>query len=170
MGGGLLLLCLQNDFMEWGSVGVAGADAKVAKANALMETYDVVIAVMDWHPASHVSFAANRPWHKPNQIIEVDEKPMKLWTTHAVQDTFGAELAMELNTQRIDKIIKKGGDEQVECFSPFFDELGEKASDLEAFLRSKGITQLSILGEPEDHDVKITAEHAISLGFEVTML
>jgi len=159
-------MCLQNDFLEWGSIGVPNSNALVALANEKMEEFETVIAVQEWHPADHVSFAANHPWRKPGQIIEVNGLKQKLWTMHGVQNTFGAELAMGLITEKITAVFQKGTNKEVDASSAFFDKKGEKASDLHDFLQKKGIETLFFMGMIAELDVQDTIADAQKLGLD----
>jgi nicotinamidase/pyrazinamidase len=54
----LILVDLQNDFVEGGALAVPNGREVVALANALQHKYELVVATQDWHPAEHKSFAA----------------------------------------------------------------------------------------------------------------
>ena len=100
----LILVDLQNDFCAFGALAVPGGNDVIPIANDLMEQFDLVVATQDWHPANHGSFAANHPWRKPGQVIDLHGLPQVLWTIHCVQDTFGAvsytHLTLPTNTNR----------------------------------------------------------------------
>ena len=44
----------------------------------------------DWHPANHVSFAANNPGAKVFTSIDLDGRSQMMWPVHCVQYTSGA--------------------------------------------------------------------------------
>lgn len=138
----------------------AGKDL-VELANRLMPRYDRVVAVRDWHPAEHVSFASTHLWRRPGQVMRIGEREQLLWHMHCVQDSFGAEWVPGLNISAFDKVVDKGTDPMTDGYSAF------EGTDLEAYLRAEGVTKLDLLGVPEDYDVKYTAEDAERLGFEV---
>lgn len=52
----LVLVDIQNDFMPFGALPVAGGDGVVPVANALIPRFSLVVATQDWHPAEHGSF------------------------------------------------------------------------------------------------------------------
>ena len=54
----LILVDLQNDFLEGGALAVDGGGEVNTVANRLMPKFDLVIATQDWHPADHQSFAS----------------------------------------------------------------------------------------------------------------
>ena len=66
-----------------------------------MEVFELVVSVRDWHPANHLSFAANHLWRNPEQIIDIEGVSQLLWPMHCVQNSFGAELAIGLKEEKI---------------------------------------------------------------------
>ena len=71
----LLLIDLQNDFCPGGALAVDEGNLLIPIANALMPKFDLVLATQDWHPATHGSFAANHPWRRPGQVIDLNGLP-----------------------------------------------------------------------------------------------
>lgn len=165
----LILSCLQNDFLDWGSLGIEGADGIVEFANQKMKEFDLVVAIQDWHPATHQSFAANHPWRKPGQIIQIDGQSQRLWTMHCVQDTFGAELAVDLDDGKIDAVFQKGTNKSVDSLSPFFDEQGNQSTNLATYLQEKAIQELYILGLMTEYDIRKTALDGLKIGYTVNV-
>ena len=166
----LILIDIQNDFMPWGSVGIEKSDEIIPMANLLIEQFDLVVASQDWHPANHQSFAANHPWRKPGQIIEINGKPQLLWTMHCVQDTLGAELVDALEKEKISKIIQKGSSSEVDSYSAFFENYHKKSSDLEAYLKGKQVEEVFIMGLAAEFGVKYTATDAVEFGFKTSVI
>ena len=165
----LLISCLQNDFLDWGSLGIEGSNHLVSFANQKMTEFETVIAIKDWHPATHQSFAANHPWRKPGQVITIDGLEQQLWTMHCIQDTFGAELAVDLEDGDISAIVQKGVLSNIDSLSPFFDENGVKATNLDDILKEKGITELFLIGLMTEFDIRKTALDGLKLGYRVTV-
>ncbi|MFT4761161.1 MAG: nicotinamidase/pyrazinamidase [Paraglaciecola sp.] len=165
----LIISCLQNDFLDWGSLGIEGSNGLVEFANQKMEEFDTIIAIQDWHPATHQSFAANHPWRKPGQTMNINGIDQKLWTMHCIQDTFGAELAVDLEDGSFAAIFQKGALSEVDSLSAFFDEKGVKSTDLDDFLKEKGITELFIMGMITEFDIRKTALDALELGYQVNV-
>lgn len=57
----LIIVDLQNDFCERGSLSVPGSSEIFAPINALKKRRDLfskIILTRDWHPLNHVSFAS----------------------------------------------------------------------------------------------------------------
>ncbi len=166
----LLLIDLQVDFMPTGMLPVADADAVIPLANAVMPNYRTIVATQDWHPADHGSFAANHPWRKPGQLIELNGLSQVLWPAHCVQNSWGAEFVADLDQDRITKVFRKGTDPGIDSYSGFYDNGHRKSTGLAEWLREKGITTVHVLGVATDYCVKFSVLDALKEGFETTLL
>ncbi len=162
----LLLIDLQIDFCPGGALEVAEGDLVLPLANQLMPKFELVVATQDWHPANHGSFAANHPWRKPYQQIQLNGLDQTLWPIHCVQNSFGARFAPSLEVENIHKIVQKGTDPSIDSYSGFFDNGKLKSTELHAYLQSKGVTELYILGLATDYCVKFTVLDALDLGYQ----
>ena len=166
----LVLVDLQVDFLPTGMLPVPGGDRVVPLANALMPRYSTVVATQDWHPADHGSFAANHPWRKPGQVIDLNGLEQVLWPIHCVQHSWGAEFAPGLAVAGIDKVFRKGTDPAIDSYSGFYDNGHRKATGLAEWLRTRGITDLHVMGLAQDYCVKFTVLDGLREGFNVTLL
>lgn len=166
----LILVDLQNDFCPGGALAVEGGDQVISIANKLMEKFGLVVATKDWHPATHGSFAANHPWRKPGQVIDLNGLPQILWPIHCVQESFGSEFAAELDTEKISKVFFKGTDPGIDSYSTFFDNSHLKSTGLVDFLKEKGVDEVYIMGLATDYCVKYSALDAIGLGFKTKVI
>lgn len=166
----LILVDIQNDFCPGGALEVPQGDAVIPIANALMQEFDLVVATQDWHPANHGSFAAQYPFQKPGNIIELDGLEQILWPIHCVQGSFGAQFVKELHTEPIEKIFQKGTDPKIDSYSGFFDNGKRKATGLATYLKEKGVDTVYVLGLAADYCVKFTALDAAELGFETYLV
>jgi len=166
----LILVDLQVDFMPTGMLPVAEADQVVPIANELMQDYETVVATQDWHPANHGSFAANHPWRKPGQVIDLHGLPQVLWPIHCVQGTWGAEFVAGLDTDRITKVFQKGTDPEVDSYSGFYDNGRRKSTGMGEWLKERGIEEVHVLGVATDYCVKFTVLDAVADGFRATLL
>jgi len=166
----LILVDLQVDFMPTGMLPVAGADQVIPLANSLMKDYKTVVATQDWHPGDHGSFAANHPWRKPGQVIDLHGLPQVLWPIHCVRETWGAEFVAGLDTDRITKVFRKGTDPTIDSYSGFYDNGHRKSTGMAEWLKAEGITAVDVLGVATDYCVKFTVLDAISEGFETRLL
>lgn len=166
----LILVDLQNDFCELGALAVPNGNEVVPLANQLMPQFDLVVATQDWHPGDHGSFAANHPWRKPGQIIELNGLSQILWPIHCVQESFGAEFVDELETEKIDKVFPKGTDAGIDSYSGFFDNGHRNSTGLGDFLKEKDVKEVYIMGLAADYCVKFTALDAVDLGFKTYLV
>ncbi|MDX2163910.1 MAG: lipid IV(A) 3-deoxy-D-manno-octulosonic acid transferase [Gammaproteobacteria bacterium] len=147
----LILVDLQNDFMPGGSLGVQEGDQVVPIANKVQEKFDIVIASKDWHPQNHVSF-------------------INLWPSHCVQHSFGAEFEKHLNTDKIQKIIHKGTQVEIDSYSAFFDNSHQHKTELDDYLKTLGVTDIYVMGLATNYCVKYSVLDAIKLGYDVTVI
>ena len=166
----LILVDLQNDFVEGGALAVPDGMAVVAIANRIIGDFDLVVATQDWHPADHQSFASQHSGVSIGQQFMLNGLPQTAWPDHCIQETFGAELVAGLDTHRIAKIVRKGTDKSIDSYSGFFDNGHQKSTGLAEFLKSKGVDQVAVMGLATDYCVRFTALDAVKEGFETILL
>lgn len=166
----LLLVDLQNDFCPGGNLEVPNGNEVIPIANRLMDQFDLVVASKDWHPANHLSFAANHPWRKPGQVIDLEGTQQILWPMHCVQESFGAEFVDQLQADNIDHVVYKGTDPKIDSYSAFFDNEHRRATGLGKYLQDKKVEELYIMGLATDYCVKFTVLDALQLGFNVQLI
>lgn len=142
------------------------------------------VATQDYHPADHISFAANHPPpnNKPfesfidmrNLVADRPAQTMKqrLWPVHCVQGTKGAEIIQEIDQSKVDVTVQKGMDSRVEMYSAFSDSFGNMTAgrggvshDLANLLRAQEISHVYVVGLAGDYCVKDTALGAAKAGF-----
>lgn len=166
----LILVDIQNDFLPGGALPVPEGDAVIPLANQLLRHFELSVATRDWHPPNHGSFAANHPEHEVGDVIELDGLEQVLWPVHCVQNTRGAAFRDSLDASRIDHIVSKGDDPNIDAYSGFFDNGHRRATDLEDFLRQRAATDLFVMGLATDYCVKATALDARRLGFRTWLI
>jgi nicotinamidase/pyrazinamidase len=166
----LILVDLQVDFMPTGMLPVPEGNAVVPLANELMPQYSIVVASQDWHPANHGSFAANHPWRKPGQVIDLHGLKQVLWPIHCVQESWGAEFVPELHTAGITKVFRKGTDPTVDSYSAFYDNGHRKSTGLADWLRKQKVDAIDVMGLATDYCVKYTVLDGLREGFRVRMI
>jgi len=166
----LILVDLQRDFLPGGALAVPDGDQVVPVANRLIPAFDLVVATRDWHPADHVSFAANHPDKRPGEVISWQGLSQILWPVHCVEDSPGAEFAPGLETAGIDHVIQKGTDKNLDSYSGFFDNGHRHATGLGDYLKKHGVTDVYIMGLATDYCVKFTALDARRLGFQTHLI
>ena len=166
----LLLVDLQNDFMPFGALPVAGGDAVVPVANALIPRFSLVVASQDWHPADHGSFASAHPGTLPGDVVDLCGVSQVLWPDHCVQDMPGASFHSGLDIGGVDHVVRKGADPAVDSYSAFFDNDRRRDTGLAAYLEERGAEELVIMGLATDYCVRATVLDACGLGFGVTVI
>lgn len=165
----LIVIDVQNDFCPGGALAVAEGDRIVPGINALMADYDAVILTQDWHPAGHSSFAASHPGKAPMEMTDMPYGPQVLWPDHCVQGSHGAAFHADLATDPADLVIRKGYSPAIDSYSAFFENDHTTPTGLEGYLRSRGITTLTMVGLATDFCVNFSAVDAAKLGFDVTV-
>ena len=146
----LLVIDVQNDFCPGGALAVADGDAVVAPINALMAGFATIVLTQDWHPADHASFAANHPSAEPFSVTQMPYGPQVLWPTHCVQGSVGAAFHPELQSDAAHLVIRKGFRPSIDSYSAFFENDRITPTGLEGYLRSRGVTQLTLTGLATD--------------------
>ncbi|HEI8864815.1 TPA: bifunctional nicotinamidase/pyrazinamidase [Serratia odorifera] len=173
MSAALLLIDLQNDFCPGGALAVVDGDATIAVANqaiaACLARGVPVIASQDWHPANHRSFAVNSA-AKVGELGKLDGLPQVWWPVHCVQGSNGAELHRQLQRQGIAAIFRKGQDPAIDSYSAFFDNGHRAKTELDDWLRDRGVTELTVMGLATDYCVKFTVLDALNLGYQTTVI
>ncbi|MBL7260566.1 isochorismatase family protein [Paractinoplanes lichenicola] len=154
----LIIVDVQNDFCEGGSLAVAGGAAVAAGISLVLEKagdrWDHVVATKDWHinPGSHFS-------DTPDYLDS--------WPRHCVVGTPGAEFHPELRTERVEAVFRKG--EYQAAYSGFEGQT-EGGETLAAWLRERDVTEVELVGIATDHCVRATALDARAEGFATTVL
>jgi nicotinamidase/pyrazinamidase len=136
----------------------------------LQVMFPLIVATQDWHPPNHGSFATSHPGKKVFEQIELNGLPQTLWPVHCVQGTPGAELAADLNHDRIAKVFPKGTDVGIDSYSGLFDNGHRKSTGLGEWLKSQGVTEVFICGLATDYCVKFTALDAAQMGFKTHLI
>lgn len=166
----LIVIDVQNDFCPGGALAVAGGDEIVAPINAMMDDFDAVILTQDWHPSGHSSFASQHPGKAPFDLTQMPYGPQVLWPDHCVQGSDGAAFHPDLKTERADLVIRKGFRPGIDSYSAFFENDRTTPTGLEGYLRTRGISQLTLVGLATDFCVNFSAVDAAGLGFDVSVL
>ncbi|KAF8214623.1 Isochorismatase-like protein [Mycena galopus ATCC 62051] len=182
----LIIVDLQEDFCPPnGSLAVSDGRDIIPIVNGLLRSpiFDFKVATKDWHPADHISFAANHPEPKNrpfesfakviNPYNAAESYETRLWPVHCVQGTHGAELVPELDIDKVDKIIEKGQDKRVEMYSAFADPFENPCvaqSELRGYLKDNAVGKVYVVGLAMDYCVAATAKHAVKEGFETYII
>ena len=161
----LIIADVQNDFCPGGPLAVPEGDLVIPVINRLQPHFDLVVAMQDWHPADHGSFAANHPGRAVGEVIELGGLTQILWPVHCVQDTPGAEFHPGLDRSHVAKVFRKGTDPEIDSYSGFFDNGHRKSTGLGDYLQGQGADEVYVCGLATDYCVKFTALDAAELGF-----
>lgn len=166
----LIAIDVQNDFCPGGALAVADGDAVVPRVNALMAGFPVVVLTQDWHPADHTSFAVNHPDAEPFSVRPMAYGPQVMWPAHCVQDTAGAAFHPDLDVGRAHLVVRKGFRRAIDSYSAFFENDQATPTGLEGYLRSRGVSAVTLAGLATDFCVAWSALDAARLGFSVTVV
>ena len=175
----LIVVDVQKDFCEGGSLAVNDADSIVPVINDLTANgkYDVVVFTLDWHPPTHKSFASN--WEGKNvfDLVKLGDTDQVLWPDHCIAGEVGSQLHNDLITclgskEPRAKIIffNKGEHPRVDSYSGFYDNDHSTSTGLVEYLKGKGVTEVDVCGLATDYCVKFTALDAKAEGFDTTVL
>ena len=145
----LLIIDVQNDFIPGGALAVAGGDQVVPVINRLSGCFETRVFTRDWHPANHISFS-----REPHLVDQS-------WPAHCVQNTWGAQFHPDLKICAGDRIVSLGDDPGQENYSGFHN------TDLEEWLRRRGIRRIYVAGLATEYCVFTTAVDGRKAGFQV---
>jgi nicotinamidase/pyrazinamidase len=159
----LIIVDVQNDFCEGGSLAVTGG---AAVARAISEHvagrahvagtagYGHVVATKDFHvdPGTHFS-------DHPDYAAS--------WPRHCVAGTAGADFHPDLETEAVEAVFLKGA--HAAAYSGFegADEAGTPLAD---WLRARGVDEVDVAGIATDYCVHATAADAARAGFTTQVL
>jgi nicotinamidase/pyrazinamidase len=152
----LIVVDVQNDFCEGGSLAVAGGAQVAVDVVELIASgaYDTVVATRDHHidPGAHFS----------DQPDFIDS-----WPRHCVVGTPGEELHEPLEASMFAEVFFKG--EYAAAYSGF-EGASESGVQLADWLRDAGVDAVDVCGIATDYCVRATALDAATEGFAVTVL
>ncbi len=162
----LIIVDVQNDFCEGGSLAVPGSSEIIPYINLLMEdnNYDEIILTQDWHPANHKSFASNNR-RKVGESIILNGAPQFMWPDHCIEGTFGADFHEELNRDKVTHIVQKGKNFEIDSYSGFQDNNHFLKTGLDDYLKKNNIEMVEIVGLALDYCVKYTCIDAVNNGY-----
>jgi nicotinamidase/pyrazinamidase len=152
----LIVVDVQNDFCEGGSLAVSGGAAVAAAISRHIAAggYDHVVATRDYHvdPGEHFS-------EQPDFV--------RSWPRHCVAGTPGASFHPELDVAGVDAVFSKG---QHDDGYSGFDGTHAEGHRLAPWLRDRGVDTVELVGIATDHCVRATALDAVREGFAARVL
>ncbi|MBR7742755.1 isochorismatase family protein [Phycicoccus sp. BSK3Z-2] len=160
----LIVVDVQNDFVEGGSLGVEGG-AAVARGIS-----DHVAR----HGPSYAAVVASRDWHEPHSdngghFAPAGEEPdfRATWPVHCVSTGAGSDYAPDLDLTGVTHHVRKGvGEPAYSAFEGETDD-GRRLVDV---LRALGVERVDVTGIATDHCVRATVLDARREGFAVRLL
>ncbi|SDO72073.1 nicotinamidase [Geodermatophilus sp. DSM 45219] len=153
----LVVVDVQNDFCEGGSLAVAGG-ADVAGA---------ISAHVRAHAADYAHVVATRDHHvDPGGHFAEQPDYLETWPPHCVVGTDGVELHPRLEREPIEAVFDKG--EHAAAYSGF--EGRADGVPLADWLREHGVDAVDVVGIATDHCVRATALDAVGEGFATRVL
>jgi nicotinamidase/pyrazinamidase len=156
MARGLVIVDVQNDFCEGGSLAVDGGAAVAARISTLLADadYPVVAATRDYHvdPGSHFS-------DHPDFVDS--------WPAHCVVGSGGETLHPAFDTQRVAAVFDKG--QHAAAYSGF-EGRNSDGTLLGDWLRDQDVDTVDVVGIATDYCVRATALDAAQAGFATTVL
>jgi nicotinamidase/pyrazinamidase len=150
----VIVVDVQNDFCEGGSLAVSGGAQVAAAISARLAEggYDHAVATRDHHinPGSHFSD---------------DPDYVDTWPAHCLVGTDGVQLHPALDRSRFEAVFDKG--EYAAAYSGF--EARSDGTGLAEWLRAHDVDAVELVGIATDHCVRATALDAVAAGFDTTV-
>lgn len=166
----LVVIDIQNDFCPGGALAVAQGDTILPAVNALIARFPVRVFTQDWHPAAHSSFASSHAGKAPFDTTQMRYGQQVLWPDHCVQGTAGADFHPALQTDSADIILRKGFRPEIDSYSAFFENDRATPTGLDGYLRTRGVSALTMVGLATDFCVAYSAIDGARLGYDVTLV
>ena len=154
----LIIVDVQNDFCEGGSLAVAGGTAVARGISSLLASpghaYAHVVATKDYHidPGSHFS-------DHPDYA--------RSWPPHCVAGTSGADFHPDLDTADVEAVFRKGA--HAAAYSGF-EGVDDQGTPLADWLRGHDVDSVDVAGIATDYCVRATAADAAAAGFGTRVL
>lgn len=153
----LIIVDVQKDFCEGGSLAVAGGAALVPAINDYVageSGYRHVVATKDCHidPGDHFS-------EHPDYVTS--------WPPHCIAGTSGADFYPDLDTTPIEAVFHKGA---YDAGYSGFQGVDHNETPLLEWLQQRGVDEVDVVGIAADHCVRRTAEDAARAGLATRVL
>jgi len=166
----LVVVDVQNCFVDGGTLPVKGGAQVVPVINKLASAFDNIVITQDWHTPGHASFASTHAGKKPFEAMQLSYGTQVLWPDHCVQGTDDAALVKDLKLPTAELIIRKGFHKDVDSYSAFEEADRKTATGLAGYLKGRGINTVFITGLATDFCVAWTAIDARKLGFDTYVI
>ena len=162
----LIVVDVQNDFCEGGSLAVTGG-AQVARNIAAFTGRDLELA--DGHGITYVM--ATRDRHvDPGEHFSDNPDYVDSWPRHCLVGTPGADFHPAVAQLPFHAVFDKGA--YTAAYSGFEGTVGgtDSGESLHHWLNRHGVGEVQVCGLATDHCVRATALDASRLGYQTTVL
>jgi nicotinamidase/pyrazinamidase len=160
----LIVVDVQNDFCEGGSLPVTGGAEVAFRIADVLHHW----TAQDQHAPDYAAVVATRDHHiDPGSHFSDDPDFVESWPAHCVVGTDGEAFHPNLDPQPFDAIFLKG--EHAAAYSGFEGRTTE-GTTLVQWLREQDITDVDVCGIATDYCVRATTLDAVRSGFNVRLL
>ncbi len=160
----LIVVDVQNDFCEGGSLPVTGGARVAAGIGGLLRAWvDRSDGAPDY---AHVVATRDHPVD-PGAHWSADPDFVDSWPVHCEVGRHGEEWHPDLRPRPFDAVFLKG--EHQAAYSGF-EGRSEEGETLTDWLRARHVTRVDVCGIATDHCVRATALDAAANGFETRVL
>lgn len=161
----LIVVDVQNCFIDGGTLPVKGGAQVVPVINKLAASFENIVVTQDWHTPAHASFASTHAGKKPFETTSMPYGTQVLWPDHCVQGSDDAALHQDLKLPTAGLVIRKGFNKNVDSYSAFIEADGKTMTGLAGYLKERGVDTVFVTGLATDFCVAWTAMDARKLGF-----
>lgn len=148
----LVVVDIQNDFFEGGSLPVERASSLIEPLNKAIARAEqagaLIVITQDWHPEDHRSFKGHGG----------------VWPTHCVKGRRGAQLHPQLLLPESYETIRFGTDPALEGYSPF------ENPEMPRLVADPSIREVFVVGIAAEYCVLATCKTAKDLGKSVAVV
>jgi nicotinamidase/pyrazinamidase len=160
----LIVVDVQNDFCEGGSLAVHGGAEVAFRIGTLLHHW----SQKDPKAPDYAVAVATRDHHvDPGEHFSDDPDFERTWPPHCVVGSDGEAFHPNLDPQPFDAIFLKG--EHAAAYSGFEGRTADGAT-LADWLRGQAVTDVDICGIATDYCVRATALDAVRNGFDTRVL
>jgi len=155
----LVIVDVQNDFCEGGSLAVASGGAVARALTRFLGgpdagEYACVVATQDYHI-------------DPGEHFSAEPDYARTWPVHCAASSPGARFHQDLDTSRIDEVFRKGA---YSAAYSGFEAVTVDGTPLARWLAARGVTATDVAGIATDYCVRATAADAAAAGLSTRVL
>lgn len=149
----LIIVDVQNDFVEGGALAVAGGKSLIPGINALAKHFQevggLVVTTQDWHPTNTAHFSK--------------------WPVHCMAFSRGAAFADGLVVPPTFVQLKKGQSATDDGYSAF-EAVDAMTIALHEILKQNDVDNVYVCGIATDYCVRATVMDAVKYGYKTTLV